>query len=124
MILLHQVQRHRVGDGDVEIVGIAIDVAAHHPPGEFDGLAEGILELATPGRIHYLKNRSVCVGEGILQVMRVPGIDIDGGDGVPDCGVGAHDQIDRSRRRSGLTGKAKGEGHTKDKKAFKWMSLQ
>src|SRR5215469_11997204 len=45
VVLLHQVQGHRIGQWDIQVNRIAINVPAHHPPRELDGLAEGVFEL-------------------------------------------------------------------------------
>src|SRR5262249_26136365 len=72
MVLVHQIESHRVGDRHVEVVGVTKDISPHYPPRKLDVISKGIFELVSPGYIHHTERGTGRVGEGILRVMRMP----------------------------------------------------
>ena len=71
VVLFHQVQAHCVGQRHIEIVRVPIDVAAHHPPGDFERLAKRVLELVSERLRHDLIRHPGGGGEEILLVVGV-----------------------------------------------------
>ena len=90
MILLHEVQGHDIGDGDVLVRRVSKNIPRHHPPGELHRLAVGIDQLRSEGRVHDSKTVPGRVGIKIGFIRALVSCDIHR---FPDRRIGAEDQM-------------------------------